>query len=110
VSAAQQIAGQPQAYDALTAERQWEKLQQAQEVAAVKARPLHVNLPTSGLRYGFTQVLQTELNKPMRIRFTATGAKLPNWPLRAALGVAGFLALWAVVAALTRRRANQKTN
>jgi hypothetical protein len=107
LSAAQQVAEQAPAapYDAQAAERQWDKLQQAQEVAAMKARPLHVNLPTSGLRYSFTQVLQTELNKPMRIRFTATGAGLPNWPLRVGLGVAGFLALWAAVAALTRRRA-----
>ena len=109
LSAVQQAAEQPPAaqYDAQAAERQWDKLQQAQEVAAMKARPLHVNLPTSGLRYSFSQVLQTELNKPMRIRFTATGAGLPNWPLRVGLGVAGFLALWAAVAALTRRRASQ---
>jgi type II secretory pathway pseudopilin PulG len=107
VSAVQQVAEQPPAaqYDAQTAERQWDKLQQAQEVAAVKVRPLRVNLPTSGLRYSFTQVLQTELNKPMRIRFTATGANLPNWPLRVGLGVAGFLALWAAVAAFARRGA-----
>jgi hypothetical protein len=33
-------------------------VQQAQEIAVAKVRPLRVNLPKRGVRYGFTQALQ----------------------------------------------------
>jgi len=62
-------------YDTAAAEQQWEKLQQAQEVAVAKVRPLRVNLPTRGLRHSFAQVLQTETGKPMLVSFTADNTR-----------------------------------
>jgi hypothetical protein len=77
---------------------QWTELVRAQEVSATKVRPLHVNLPLRGLRYAFTQVLQTEENKPMTIELSAVNTKAGNWLKRAGMGLAGFLALWGLVA------------
>ncbi|MCW5551090.1 MAG: type II secretion system protein [Verrucomicrobiae bacterium] len=91
-------------YDNAAAEAQWTKLAQAQEVAIARVQPLHVNLPLRGLRYSFTQVLQTEINKPMTIQLSAANAKTGNWLTRIGLGLAGFLALWAVVAVVSVRR------
>jgi hypothetical protein len=88
------------------AEQQWERLQQAQEVVAVKIQPLHVNLPTRGIRYAFTQVLQTEINKPMTIQLQAANAKTGHWLGRVGLGAVGFLMLWAVVAGVSARKQN----
>jgi prepilin-type processing-associated H-X9-DG protein len=85
------------------AEQQWEKLQKAQEVALVKVRPLRVNLPTRGLRHSFTQVLQTEIGKPMTVGFQAQNTKTVNWPKRVAGGAGAFLALWVVVALVVVR-------
>jgi type II secretory pathway pseudopilin PulG len=90
-------------YDSATAEAQWTKLQQAQESAAAKVAPLHVNLPTRGLRYAFTQVLQTEIGKPMTIQMTVANTKSANWPTRIALAVVGFLLLWIAVAVTAKR-------
>ena len=85
------------------AEQQWEKLQAAQEVAVAKVRPLRVNLPTRGLRHVFAQVLQAEPGKPMTVSFIAENALTVNWPKRVATGLAGFLALWVVVAFVSGR-------
>jgi hypothetical protein len=49
-------------------------------------------------------VLQTELRKPMTIRLVAENTKVPNWTTRLFLAVLGFAVLWAIVAALSRRR------
>ena len=62
-----------------------------------------VNLPTRGLRYAFTQVLQTETGKALTVNFTAANSKSVNWPKRISGGLAGFAALWAVVALVTAR-------
>ena len=104
----QTIAGGQMAvqYDNAAAEAQWTKLAQAQEVAAVKVQPLHVNLPLRGLRYAFTQVLQTEENKPMTIQLSVANTKTGNWLKRAGMGLAGFLALWGMVAMVTARKPN----
>ncbi len=92
-------------YDANVAAQQWERLAQAQEIAVAKARPLRVNLPRTGLRYAFTQLLQTEPGRPMRIEFEAASRRVTNWGLRAILAVGGFLGLWLVTAWwLPRRR------
>jgi prepilin-type processing-associated H-X9-DG protein len=91
-------------YDADVASLQWDKLEKAQQVAVAKVAPLHVNLPTHGVRYSFTQVLQTELRKPMTIRLLAENTKVPSWTTRAAVAALGFLVLWAIVAALNRRK------
>ena len=91
-------------YDADVASLQWDKLEKAQQVAVAKVAPLHVNLPTRGVRYSFSQVLQTELRKPMTIRLLAENTKVPSWTTRIGLGVLGFAVLWAIVAALNRRK------
>src|SRR5439155_5687423 len=92
--------------DDRTAELQWDKLKRAQEVASATARPLRVNLPTRGLRHSFSQVLQTEIGKPMRVSFVASNAKAKNWPGRIGLVLLALVGLWAVVAyGLARRNA-----
>ena len=90
-------------YDNAAAEQQWVKLQRAQEVALAKVQPLHVNLPTRGLCYAFTQVLQTGVHKPMTIQLSAVKTGTGNWPGRLGLSLAGFLALWAIMAMATAR-------
>jgi len=91
--------------DAKTAEQQWERLQKAQEVASVTVRPLRVNLPTRGLRHSFSQVLQTEVGKPMLVSFVASSAKAASWPMRIGLFALSFVGLWAVVSwVLTHRK------
>lgn len=90
-------------YDTAAAEQQWEKLQQAQEIAVAKVRPLRVNLPTRGLRHTFTQVLQTETGKAMTVGFSAANTKAVSWPKRIGGGAAGFVLLWAVVAFVSGR-------
>ena len=91
-------------YDAEVAGRQWEKLAQAQEIAVSKVRPLRVTLPRSGLRYSFTQILQTELGRPMQIQFEVANTKAANWPWRIGVGLGGFLLLWAASAWLLSGR------
>ncbi|MBC8097652.1 MAG: hypothetical protein H7Y43_17765, partial [Akkermansiaceae bacterium] len=89
-------------YDAEAAEQQWSKLQQAQEMVAAKVQPLHVNLPIRGIRRSFTQVLQTEVNKPMTIQLLATSTKAVSWPKRIGTGAVAFIALWGAVVVITR--------
>jgi hypothetical protein len=69
--------------------------------------PLHVNLPTRGVRYSFSQVLQTELRKPMTIRLQAENTKVPSWGTRLLLAVVGFAVLWVIVATFNRRERPQ---
>ena len=61
------------------------------------ARPLRVNLPARGLRHSFSQILQTEVGKPMLVSFVASNGKAANWPVRIALVVVAFIGLWALV-------------
>jgi hypothetical protein len=84
--------------------RQWEKLEAAQQLAVTKVTPLHVNLPTRGVRYAFTQVLQTEINKPMTISMAAKNTKVPSWGQRIGYSLLAFAALWVGVGFVTRRR------
>ena len=95
-------------YDAAAAEAQWTKLHQAQEVEVAKVRPLRVNLPTRGLRHVFTQVLQTEIGKPMTERLQAASTKTVSWPKRLATGVGAFLLLWGVMPAVVARASRRK--
>jgi hypothetical protein len=90
------------AYDNTVAALQWDKLQQAQEIVAAKVQPLHVNLPVRGLRCAFTQVLQTEIGKPMTIRLLAANTKAVSWPKRLTTALAGFLVLWGAVTVVLR--------
>lgn len=90
-------------YDADAAEQQVKALNRAQEVAGAKVQPLRVNLPTRGLRHNFTQVLQTEVNKPMTIQFTAKNTKEIGWFRRFCYGGAGFVLLWIFTAVVAGR-------
>lgn len=96
-----QVQPAPQ-YDSAAAQDQWARLQQAQEISTAKIQPLHVNLPVRGVHYTFTQVLQTEIGKPMTIELFADNAKAVNWPMRMLVAAGAFLLLWAVVAFVTR--------
>ncbi len=89
-------------YDNASAEDQSAKLQQAQEIVAAQVQPLHVNLPVRGVRYAFTQVLQTETGKPMTIQMQAANTKAVNWPMRGLTVVGAFLILWGFVAVVSR--------
>jgi hypothetical protein len=91
-------------YDEDTAGRQWDKLQQAQEVTLAKVLPLRVNLPTHGVRYVFTQVLQTEVKAPMKVSFHVVNSRATSWPAQIGLGATGFAGLWLLVAAMFTRR------
>jgi hypothetical protein len=94
-------------YDADVAERQWEVLQKAQEISVAKVQPLRVNLPTRGQRHSFSQVLQTEINKPMSIRFQATNSKEIGWAKWLIYALGGFLMLWIFVAAVANHPVRQ---
>ena len=101
------IAGEKVGVNNAAAEQQWEKLQQAQEVVVAKVRPLRVNLPTRGQRHVFAQVLQAEPGKAMTVSFSAANALTVNWPRRIAAGLAGFVALWVVVAFVSGRMSHR---
>ena len=63
-----------------------------------------MNLPLRGLRYAFTQVLQTEINKPMTIQLSAVNGKTGNWLARIGVGLVSFGVLWVVVAFVSARK------
>jgi hypothetical protein len=90
-------------YDAATAEAQWTKLQQAQELNVAAVQPIRVALPTRGLRHSFTQVLQTEIGKPMTVRLAASNTHAVNWMNSIGGPIGAFLVLWGVVTLITSR-------
>lgn len=94
-------------FDNEAAERQWSKLQQAQEVAQTEVKPLRVNLPVRGAHFTFSQVLQTEVGKPMTIQMRAINIRRTGWVgWTLALG-GGFLVLWLGCATVFgRKRSN----
>lgn len=100
----QQSYGQ---YDAVVAEQQWAKLQQAQEVVSARKQPLRVNLPIRGLHYTFTQILQTDQDKPMTISLKAVSLQRRGWTSPLALGGGIFLVSWMWAA---RARARHPAN
>jgi hypothetical protein len=90
-------------YDADAAEQQWGALQRAQEVTVAKVQPLRANLPTRGQRHSFSQVLQTEVSKPMTISFAAANTK-QGGGFKTLLGFVGaFLLLWIFVSVIAQR-------
>jgi hypothetical protein len=91
--------------DADVAGRQFDKLQQAQELAVARVLPLRVALPTHGVRHAFTQALQTEIGQPLTVKFTAANARDLGWAVWLGLGLGGFALLWLASAALARRKA-----
>jgi hypothetical protein len=84
------------------ARQQWSKLEQAQELAVARVQPLHVNLPIRGLHEAFTQVLQTQVGKPLTIQFTAANTRNGGLGRQVAGWVLALLGLWALVSALLR--------
>ena len=92
-------------FDEGVAELQWEKVSQAQEIAATKIMPLRINLPKRGLRFTFSQVLQTEIGKPMGVEFRAVNQRTPSWTMWIVWTGVALLALWALLAAMLRRLA-----
>jgi len=95
-------------YDAASAQQQWTKLQQAQEIVAAQIKPLHVNLPVRGAHFAFTQVLQTEPGKSMTIQMQAVNTQTINWPTRILMLAAAFLVLWGMVALVSRLMARTR--
>ena len=93
-------------YDTKIAELQWSRLEAAQQVAKAKVAPLHINLPTRGVKLSFSQVLQTEVQKPMTVKFHAENTKEIGWPKRVMWSALGFAMLWIGVAGMSRRRSN----
>ena len=87
----------------LIARDQWNRLAQAQELAVTRVRPLRVNLPINGLHQAFTQVLQTEIGKPLTIQFTAANIQSGSLLRQFLGGALALLALWAIVATLLAR-------
>ena len=102
------VAGNQIQYDAATAEAQWTKLQQAQELNVAAVQPIRVALPTRGLRHSFTQVLQTEIGKPMIVHLRASNTHAANWTNRIAGPIGAFLILWGVVTLITNRANSRK--
>lgn len=96
-------------YDAKTAEQQVLQLQKAQAVAETKVAPLRVNLPTRGLRYSFSQVLQTQPDKALVIQLHAGSERHTGWFSRFTLWAGVFLGAWALVAIMVTLRPARKT-
>ncbi|HVY71528.1 MAG TPA: hypothetical protein VHH73_16465, partial [Verrucomicrobiae bacterium] len=90
-------------YDAKVAERQVRQLQKAQSVVAAHAEPLRANLPTRGLCHTFTQVLQTEVDHPLTVEFTAANDRATGWFKTAVLCAAGFGLVWLFAAFAVER-------
>jgi len=84
--------------DTEAAARQWDKLQKAQELGVARIRPLHVTLPKRGVRFAFSQPLQSESGKPLTISFDAANTAALNWPAAAGGGIGAFLLLWLLLA------------
>ena len=82
---------------------QWNRLAEAQELAVARVRPLRVNLPVSGLHQAFTQVLQTEVEKPLTIQFTAANTQTGSLARQFLGSGLALLALWAIVKTLLAR-------
>ena len=100
-----QMREQTETINGEVAAEQWDRLQQAQEIGVAKVLPLHVNVPRRGLRYSFTQALQTETGKPMTLHLRAVNSRGISLPLGIAGGVGGFIGLRIIAAvALARRR------
>ena len=84
--------------------QQWSKVAQAQQLAVARVQPLRVNLPTRGLHHAFTQILQTEVDKPLSIEFTAANTQTGGLLRRAFGWGLAFLVLWAIVKFLLTRQ------
>ncbi|HSH93959.1 MAG TPA: type II secretion system protein, partial [Roseimicrobium sp.] len=91
-------------YEMEVAEKQVSKVQQAQELTLAKAQPLRVNLPTRGLVQSFTQVMQTEGDKPMVIGLEVSNTRDVGWLKLFVRWTAAFIVLWILCAITLRKR------
>lgn len=66
------------AYDTSVARQQVAQLNRAQAVVTTHVSPLHVNLPTRGLRFNFSQVLQTQPGEALTVTFQARNERNPG--------------------------------
>ena len=78
-----------------------------QAIGATRVQPLRVNLPTRGLRHSFVQALQTEVDRPLTVRFNARHTRESGVFSRLLLTVSGFMILWFSVALALRLRSSQ---
>jgi hypothetical protein len=83
--------------------QQWEKLAQAQQLAVARVQPLRVNLPTRGV-----QILQTEVDKPLSIQFTASNTRSGGLLGRMAACALAMIVLWAIVHFLLSRCSRER--
>jgi general secretion pathway protein G len=83
---------------------QWSKVAQAQQLAVARVQPLRANLPTRGLHHAFTQILQTEVDKPLSIQFTAANTRTGGLFRQAFDCALGLFLLWAIVRTLLSRQ------
>jgi hypothetical protein len=90
-------------YDADVAGLQWSRLEAAQQVAKTKVMPLHINLPTRGVKLSFSQVLQTEVQKPLTVKLHGHNTKEIGWPKKVLWSMGGFALLWTGVVGVSRR-------
>lgn len=86
------------------ARRQVEVLQKMQAIGATRVQPLRVNLPTRGLRHSFVQALQTEVDRPLTVRFSVRHTRETGGFSRLVLAGSGFLILWFLTALALRFR------
>ena len=100
----QQAAQSLVAYDDAAASAQWAMICRAQEITTTTVAPLRANLPTHGQYHGFTQVLQTELNKPLTVEFAAKNLAETPWYRTAFWFAAAFVVLWTMTAFYSGRR------
>jgi hypothetical protein len=68
-----------------------------QQLAVARVQPLRVNLPTRGVHYAFTQILQTEPDKALNIQFTAANTRSGGLFGKLVVGALCFIVLWVVV-------------
>jgi hypothetical protein len=91
-------------YEEGVAERQWVMLCKSQELTATRTHTLRVNLPKRGLQHGFSQVLQTEVNKPMTVAFLARNTRSTSWTALLGMAGGGFAVIWLLAGAALQRR------
>ena len=87
-------AGDAYAYSAEVAVKQAAQVERAQSLAVARVTPLHVNLPTYGIRHSFVQVLQTETDRPLTVTMRAANDRETGWVGVIARSFGGFAALW----------------
>ncbi len=81
-------------YDTSVAKQQVAQLNRAQAVVTTHVSPLHVNLPTRGLRFNFSQVLQTQPGEALTVTFRARNERHPGI-FRSIIGwTLAFATLW----------------